>query len=145
MMVNGHILCALSPVPTSANHFPSPTSFYEYDSVANSFTRINGPLGLTLPGPSFVMRMLDLPDGNVLLTTSDTQLYIYQPGGLPLAAGKPAISNVTQNANSSFHVNGTLFNGISEGAAYGDDAQMDSNYPLIRMTNLNNGLIYYAR
>ena len=28
MMVNGKILCAVSPVPTSANHFPSPTSFY---------------------------------------------------------------------------------------------------------------------
>src|SRR5262249_55608342 len=31
------------------------------------------------------------------------------------------------------------------GAAYGDDAQMDSNYPLVRMTNSNSGAVYYAR
>jgi len=35
-------------------------------------------------------------------------------------------------------------NGISAGAAYGDDAQMNSNYPLVRMTN-SAGQVYYAR
>ena len=39
---------------------------------------------------------------------------------------------------------GTLLNGISEGAAYGDDAQMCSNYPLVRMTN-SSGDVYYSR
>lgn len=144
MMVNGKILCAVSPVPTSANHFPDPTSFYEYDSVANSFAQVSGPTGLTYPGGTYVMRMLDLPDGSVLLATSGSQLYAYQPAGLPLLAGKPAVSNVTQNADQSFHITGTLFNGISEGAAYGDDVQMDSNYPLVRMSDLN-GIVYYAR
>jgi hypothetical protein len=40
---------------------------------------------------------------------------------------------------------GTLLNGISEGAAFGDDAQMNSNYPLVRLTNAVSGLVYYAR
>jgi len=35
-------------------------------------------------------------------------------------------------------------NGISAGAAYGDDAQMDSNFPLVRLTN-SIGQVYYAR
>src|SRR5258706_7212899 len=35
-------------------------------------------------------------------------------------------------------------NGISEGAAFGDDAQMDSNYPLVRLTD-GSGNVYYAR
>ena len=43
MMVNGKILCAVSPVPTSGNHFPSPTTFYEYDYVANAFTSVATP------------------------------------------------------------------------------------------------------
>src|SRR3954449_984034 len=47
MMPNGKILCAVSPVPTSANHFPTPTSFYEFDSVSNSFAAVNGPTGPT--------------------------------------------------------------------------------------------------
>ena len=30
MMVNGKVLC-VSPIPTAANNFPSPTTFYEFD------------------------------------------------------------------------------------------------------------------
>jgi hypothetical protein len=75
MMVNGNILCALSPLPTSANHFPTPTSFYEFDSVANTFTQINGPTGTTHTSAPYVMRMLDLPDGSVLFSASSSRLY----------------------------------------------------------------------
>jgi hypothetical protein len=145
MMVNGKILCAVSPVPTSPNHFPSPTSFYEYDPVGNSFTQVTGPTATTYNSSTYIMRMLDLPDGSVLLAVSDTQLYIYRPDGSPLAAGQPVISSIVQNVDGSFHATGKMFNGITEGAAYGDDAQMDSNYPLVRMTNSNNGNVYYAR
>ena len=143
MMVNGVVLCAVSPAPTS-NAYPSPTSFYEYDPVANAFTQVNGPTGLTLSGPSYNTRMLDLPDGTVLFTSYDSQLYVYQPSGAPLAAGQPTVTGITANFDGSYHLTGTLLNGISEGAAYGDDAQMNSNYPLIRMTN-SAGNVYYAR
>ena len=43
----------------------------------------------------------------------------------------------------TFRITGTLFNGISEGAAYGDDWQMASNYPIVRLTSGTN--LYYAR
>jgi hypothetical protein len=145
MMVNGKILCAVSPAPISGNVFQSPTSFYEFDPVANAFTQVNGPTGYTFDSPSYALRMLDLPDGSVLLSLSDSQLYIYRPIGPSLAVGKPAIISITTNSSGLFHLTGTLLNGISEGAAYGDDAQMDSNYPLIRMTNSVNGTVYYMR
>jgi PKD repeat protein len=146
MMFNGKILCAVGPLGTSStNEYISPTSFYEYDPVANAFTQVSGPTGVTFPSATYPMRMLDLPDGNVLLATSGSQLYVYQPGGSPLASGQPAITDISTNANGSFHLTGTLLNGNSQGAAYGDDAQMDSNYPLIRMTNLTSGVVYYAR
>lgn len=143
MMVNGVILCAVSPAPTNST-YTSPTSFYEYDPVANAFTQVSGPTGLILSGPSYDTRMLDLPDGTVLFTYYGSQLYVYQPSGAPLTAGKPAITGITTNLDGSYHLTGTLLNGISEGAAYGDDAQMNSNYPLIRMTN-STGNVYYAR
>ena len=126
------------------NHFPAPTSFYEFDPVANSFTRVNGPTGLTHPGSTFSTSMLDLPDGSVLFSHFTTQLYVYQPSGTPIAAGKPTVTSVTPNADGSYHLTGTV-NGISEGAAYGDDLQMDSNYPLVRFTHLSSGNIYYGR
>jgi autotransporter-associated beta strand protein len=143
MMVNGKILCVTSPKPTSSNHFPTPTSFYEYDPVANSFTNVTFPTGTTDLLP-YSTRMLDLPDGTVLFSESSRQLYVYQPDGSPLAAGKPVINSISQNNDGSYHLVGTLLNGISEGAAYGDDAQMSSCYPLVRLTN-STGSVFYAR
>jgi Viral BACON domain len=141
MMVNGKVLFTLTDTI-----FSSPTYFYEYDPTLNSFSQVNAPGNVSsFNQVSYAMRMLDLPDGTVLLSTTSSQLYIYQPGGTPLAAGQPAISNLSTNGDGSYHLTGTLFNGISEGAAYGDDAQMGSNYPLVRMTNSLSGLVYYAR
>ncbi|HXR47688.1 MAG TPA: kelch repeat-containing protein [Candidatus Limnocylindrales bacterium] len=140
MMVNGKILCATASSATNT----VPTSFYEYDPVANAFTQVNGPAGLVFYQASFAMRMLDLPDGTALFSDTGPQLYVYQPDGSPLAAGKPAITALATNGDGSYHLTGTLFNGISEGAAYGDDAQMSSDYPLVRLTN-SAGNVYYAR
>jgi hypothetical protein len=145
MMVNGKILCAVSPAPVASNHFPSPTSYYEFDYTTNTFTLINAPGGgTTLNHGCYVANMLDLPDGTVLYNDQgSTHYYVYTPSGTPLAAGKPTISNITPLSCTSFKITGTLFNGISQGAAYGDDWQMASNYPIVRLTSGTN--VYYAR
>lgn len=144
MMVNGKILCTVSPVPTSFNHFPSPTSFYEFDYLTNTYTRLNSPGGaLTANVPCYVTNMLDLPDGSVLFSYQDSsKYYVYKPTGSPLASGKPVINNITKSG-SVYTITGTLFNGISEGACYGDDWQMASNYPIVKLKLANN--VAYAR
>ena len=144
MLTDGNILCALGPI----GGFNSPTYFYEYNYLANTFTQENAPAGGTsLNAPPFATSMLDLPDGNVLfIAGQNTQsLYIYTPLGTPLAAGQPWISSITENVDGSFQLTGTNLTGISQGAAYGDDEQMNSNYPLVRMTNNATGNVYYAR
>ena len=148
MMANGKILCAVSPVPTSKpGLFTVPTTFYEYDySVGSigSFTQVKAPNGtFTNAGPTYNTRMLDLPDGTVLFTDGNSQLYVYQPTTPPIAAGKPVISFISQNGDGSYHLTGTGLNGISQGASYGDDAQMDSNYPLVQVTD-GAGNVFYV-
>ena len=150
MMVNGKILCVVSPTPSSvSNIFNTPTTFYEYDYSAGSlgtFTQVGAPGGSTsLDQPTFIDRLLDLPDGTLLFSDSDSQLYVYTPDLTPLVAGKPTISSITTNLDGTFSLAGTQLNGISQGAGYGDDCQMNSNYPLIRMTNSLTGAVYYAR
>jgi hypothetical protein len=140
MMFNGKVLCAVG----SSSNYNAPTWFYEYDYISNSFTPVNGPNGPTENVPPYFTAMLDLPDGTVLMSRFSGQTYVYQPDGSPLAAGKPTIAGITQNPDKSYHLTGTLLNGISEGAAYGDDIQMDSNYPLVRLRNAA-GNVYYAR
>jgi hypothetical protein len=140
MMVNGKIFCAVGPTASSSG----PSSFYEYDPVANSFASVVGPTGSTDNVSPQQIALLDLPDGTVLYTDTDTQLYVYTPVGSPLAPGKPAIQSVVPNLDGSYHLTGTLLNGISEGAGFGDDLQMDSNYPLVRLLD-SAGQVYYAR
>lgn len=150
-MVNGRILCAFSPQmyanpsPPPANIFPTPTSFAIYNPSTNSFSTIDGPTGATVNVPAYQNLMLVLPDGSVLYSNFGDQLYTYSPdiAPTPLAAGKPAITSITTNSDGSYHLTGTTLNGISEGASYGDDAQMDSNYPIVRLTAGSNQ--YYAR
>jgi hypothetical protein len=144
MLVNGKILCDIGPV----GGFNGPASFYEYDYVANAFTQVTAPGGgLTYGSAPFVHSMLCLPDGTLLFVggQNSTSLYIYTPDGTPLPAGQPTINNITENADGSFHLIGLGLNGISEGAAYGDDEQMATAYPLVRMTNTVSGNVYYAR
>jgi hypothetical protein len=88
--------------------------------------------------------MLNLPDGTILLTMNDNELYVYQPDGSPLPAGQPVINTLTQIGNGTYQLTGTLFNGLNEGNCYGDDVQMNCNYSLVRMTNYQ-GKVYYAR
>jgi fibronectin type 3 domain-containing protein len=143
MLVNGKILMAIGPT----NGFNSPTSYYEYDYTINGYAQVNGPTGLTYNAPPFVTTFLDLPDGNALYIggQGSTSVYVYFPDGTPLAAGQPVINSITENSDGSYHLVGTGLNGISSGAAYGDDWQMDSNYPLVRLTNSVTGNVYYAR
>lgn len=145
MLPDGNILGALGPI----GGYNGPTFFYEYDYLANSFTQEPAPGGGTSYGASapFGTSMLDLPDGNVLFIggQNSTSLYVYTPSGTPLAAGQPAIESITESADGSYQLTGTNLTGISEGAAYGDDEQMRSDYPLVRMTNNTSGNVYYAR
>ncbi len=145
MLPNGKILLAVSPTPTSGNHFPSPTAFYEFDYTTNTYTLVNAPAGGTSANiSSYVTNMLVLPDGSVLYNQQgSTQYYVYSSSGSPLASGQPAVTNVTRNADGSYHLTGTLLNGIGEGAEYGDDWQMATNYPVVTLTNGSN--VYYAR
>ena len=45
----------------------------------------------------------------------------------------------------SYLLTGHGLNGVSQGAAYGDDAQAATNYPLVRITNLRTGHVLYSR
>jgi hypothetical protein len=148
MMPNGKILCAVAAIPYISSgdqvNFPSPTSFFEYDYTDNSFAQVASPTGgLTDNLPTYKAAMLVLPDGTVLYSHMGSDLYIYQPDPPTLASGKPAITSISVNLDGSYNLIGTGLNGISQGAAYGDDAQMDSNYPLVALTD-SSGDVYYG-
>lgn len=140
MMANGNILFEAGP----AAAYAPPARFFEYNPFSNTLSSVTGPTGATLNVDPFEICMLDLPDGSVLVSQQGAALYVYQPAGAPLAAGRPTILTISTNLDGSYHLTGTLLNGISEGAAYGDDEQMASNYPLIQVTDAA-GHVFYGR
>lgn len=146
MLVNGNVLLTCSAIGNNSVAFPTNgVSYYEFNPVSNVYTRQNAPGGgLTTPNIAcYNTCLLCLPDGNVLYSDESSQLYVYTPTGSPIAAGKPSISSISWKTGGRLQLRGTKLNGLSAGAAYGDDMQMDSNYPLIRLTG--GGNVYYAR
>ena len=108
MMVNGKVLCAAGPAlftnSQGAVQYTAPTSFFEFDPVANAFTATATPTGGTANYAPFETCMLDLPDGTILYSDMSKSLYVYKPDGSPVTNGQPVISSITENNDGSYQV-----------------------------------------
>ena len=93
------------------------------------------------PGSS----LLVLPTGEVIVGGDTVQLYT--PSGKPSAAWAPTITTfpATVARGSTYSISGTQFNGLSQAAAFGDEEETATNYPLVRITNQATGHLFYAR
>jgi Kelch motif len=147
LLPNGNVLVMASPV-INGSPFNTPSHFYEFDGT--NLTQVTD----TPNAASFRAyqgRMLLLPSGQVLLTAynqaATQDVVLYSNGGSPQNAWRPVITSgpSTVTAGNTYAISGRLFNGFSEGATYGDDAAMSSNYPLVRIKNLATSHVVYAR
>ena len=121
--------------------FIPPSDYFEF----------NGSKLIPVPGPpnasneaSFDGRMVVLPNGGHVLHTDGTaDVEIYVPKGAANPIWAPMISSfpATITMGSTYTFKGLQLNGMSQGAAYGDDAQSASNFPLVRITLA--GFTYY--
>jgi len=134
-------------VETNQGWGNSPSTFYEYAFSGAGWVSIPQPMGLN-PASTELGRMLVIPTGGVLfLHRTAAQAWIYTAAGTYKPAWQPTISTYPSNCfvGQTYTVTGTQFNGLSQGAAYGDDAQSATNYPLVQITN--NGTLhkFFAR
>lgn len=142
VLPNGKVLITVSPAGEGGT-FPSPTYYFEYDGgVLNPV-----PAPPISGGPAYVGRMLVLPTGQVAYATGQRSVYVYTPDGSPDPSWKPTIVDapIHVDAGGAYTLYGTQINGLNEGAYYGDDASMSSNYPLVRIRNLDSGKVWYCR
>ncbi len=131
----------------SACVFDTPTHFFLYNAGSKSLTRIpdvpNAPNDI-----SFVTRMLALPNGQILFDDGSKHVEVYTAGGSARPAWRPSITSLSSTAltpGSTYSLSGRQLAGLDQGAAYGDDAQDNTNYPLVRITNAATGVVTYAR
>jgi len=92
-------------------------------------------------------RVLILPTRQIFFADGTRDVEIYTPIGNPNPAWAPTIHSFPSQISpgGSYTLTGTQLNGLSEGAAYGDDAQAATNYPLVRITNRASGHVFFAR
>ena len=145
ILPNGNILFAASP-----GFGNSPTHFFEFTSAtsspANSINQVADPVFNASTSGAFYYNFLALPNGQILMTDFSARAEVYTPTGSPNPAWAPTISSVptTLSLGTSYQVSGTQLNGLSQGAAYGDDAQGATNYPLVQIVNNSTGQVFYA-
>jgi hypothetical protein len=91
--------------------------------------------------------MMILPTGQVLFEDRIGDIEVYNSAGSPNPAWLPSITTVpaTLAAGGSYTLSGKQLNGLTQAAAYGDDFQDATNYPLVRITNTATGAVTYAR
>jgi hypothetical protein len=90
-----------------------------------------------------------LPTGQVMAFTIDgPTVQIYQSSGSFQNSWQPVVSSLSSyslSTSCTYTAYGTQFNGLTEGAYYGDDAQASTNFPLVRIVNNKSNQVFYAR
>jgi hypothetical protein len=126
--------------------FNPPTQLFDFNPTTNTISALATPIpdGNLPTEPSYPTRMLVLPTGQMLFSDSSSQLYVYTQDGGANPLLRPSVNAITYNNAGLFTLTGLRLNGQSAGASYGDDDQMDSNYPIIRLTDAS-GNVFYAR
>jgi hypothetical protein len=98
-----------------------------------------------IPGPVAPGSLLVLPTGQVIIGGFPVQ--VYTSSGKPLASWAPKITTFPASVTrgSTYKISGKQFNGLSQAAAFGDEDETATNYPLVRITNLATRHVFYAR
>ena len=121
--------------------------FFLYNASSNTITQV--PDVANAPNDSsYYTRMLALPNGQVLFNDGSSQMEVYTAGGTPQASWQPSISSMSSTnlaPGGTYSLGGTQLAGLDQGAAYGDDVQDNTNFPLVRITNIATGVVTYAR
>ncbi len=140
LLPNGNVLASAT---TTSNEFP-PTKFFEFDGH-RLVPEPDTPNAPVVVGAT----MLVLPSGQILEFDSTTDIELYtptmtddeRPWYAPSRLDVPRVIS----AGKSYDLRGLYLNGVSQGAMEGDDSQMATNYPLVRITNRQTHHVFYSR
>lgn len=135
--VNGKVLLVTTDTPLGA------VRFAEYDPASNTIAQVTNPPGVDPGRPGFLIQMLALPSGQILVTGTNINDFVYTPSSGPQSQWQPTIQSITANSNGTYTVTGKQLNGLSQGDSYGDEGQGQTNYPLVRLTS--GSTVRYAR
>lgn len=139
---DGDVLFDASPCVYSA-----PLAFFIYHATSNTITQTDDALNAANDS-TYYTRLVNLPNGQILINDGSNRLEVYTAGGKPNPAWAPTIysmSATTLKPDANYTVSGTQLAGLDQGSAYGNDVQDNPNFPIVRVTNSATGTVTYAR
>jgi hypothetical protein len=143
----GKVLFPVAPVDGQQSHYLKPCSFFEFNPATMTLSSVTNPPNWNCE--TRVGRLLLLPTGEIFWAREDhTHFYLYRSSEeLQASTLRPVVtaSPPTAPPGATISVSGTNFNGFSNGCAYGDDYTPATNYPIVRIHNLQNGKFTYCR
>jgi hypothetical protein len=142
ILPDGNVLFDVGPCVYNA-----PLAFFLYNASSNTLSPVPDVPNAANDAPYYT-RLLALPNGQLLFDDGSNQMEVYTAGGTPNPAWAPSITSTsvtTLAPGKTASLSGTQLSGLSQGAAYGDDVQDNTNFPLVRITNSKSGVVTYAR
>ncbi len=138
VLPNGNALFDASP-----GVFNTGSKFFEWDGTTMNATSAPTNAGVD---SSYVGGMVVLPSGQVFFTDFSGTVEIYTPSSTTGCAGcAPTIKSVKAtltHGSKNNKIAGTQFNGLTQGAYYGDDNQSSTNWPVVRITDSTGAVVY---
>lgn len=126
---------------------PETCQFTEYDPATDTIAKAPNPPECPFRADAVPARLLLLPTGQILFSYFDHNLELYNPAGSFVSSAAPFIyqpSLVLYSGSANNVLYGKQLNGLSQTNMYGDDVQMASNYPLLKLVG-SQGTVWYAR
>jgi len=102
-------------------------------------------------GASLTAEPASAGGGSILMLPSGEAITggnaVYRAAGPVNPAWAPVVTNAPAvvTRGTTYPVRGRQFNGLSQAAAFGDEYQASTNYPLVRLINTASGHVVYAR
>ena len=152
LLPNGNVLLMAAP-----GDGQTPVQFFEYTEGNPGTLNVTANTTNAPTDVSYNGRLLVLPTGQILQTDNTSDIEVYSPNGQSIspigpppgysATWAPTITTpypLSITRGLTYTISGTLFNGMSQANAYGDDVTSGTNYPLIRVTNQGTGHVFYG-
>jgi hypothetical protein len=145
LLPNGNVLVVAAGGPNNGGYSDPPVAFFEFDGTGFVAQPAHPNASFD---PAYAMNLLVLPTGQVLVTDFSKDIEIYTPSNTSHNPNwAPVIAHVpiVVAPGGSYQIVGVRFNGMSQGSYFGNENQNATNYPLVRITNLQTGHVFYSR
>ncbi len=135
---NGNVLVFASP-----GIFGGGGTMFEWNG--STLTQVSTPPN----GPndsSFQGHLMILPNGQIMFTDYTNDVEVWTATGSTYTGWNATLlpRNTIFHRGSTYRLEGFKLNGASQNNMYGDDYQTATNFPLVRLTNVASGHVFYA-